>query len=264
MKPPHHWRRPAQHRALYIVPTRSSWHRPAFRAPFTWTFCSDTVWISRPVFWIWNRLWIDTKIMAEEDYDFDLFEETTSPLPDHASSPVVKFAAPNPFTRKNSFSLNGCGFNFGFDHSFDSDRDDEPERGLSLLFAETTDTQEREQLFILKIRQCCVVFDFTDPLSDIQQKEIKKNALQEMLDYVTNNRGVITEPLYAEVFAMVCMPVSATKLTRFSIDVTYEFVEEWSWEIRRFGWLLYWCLFVDWPGCGQPLSHSSSIIKSYR
>ncbi|OQV24704.1 Serine/threonine-protein phosphatase 2A 56 kDa regulatory subunit delta isoform [Hypsibius exemplaris] len=68
---------------------------------------------------------------------------------------------------------------------------------------ETSDVHEREELFCRKIRQCSVIFDFTDPLSDIQYKEIKKNALQEMLDFLTNNRNVLTEAVYAEMFAMV-------------------------------------------------------------
>ena len=59
---------------------------------------------------------------------------------------------------------------------------------------------DREELLIQKIRQCCVLFDFvSDPLSDLKWKEVKRAALQEMVEYVTQNRGVLTEPVYPEV-----------------------------------------------------------------
>jgi len=62
---------------------------------------------------------------------------------------------------------------------------------------------EREELFIQKIRQCCVLFDFVaDPLSDLKWKEVKRAALQEMVEFVTQNRAVLTEPVYPEVVHM--------------------------------------------------------------
>jgi len=61
-----------------------------------------------------------------------------------------------------------------------------------------------ESLFTRKLQQCCVVFDFvTDPLSDLKWKEIKRGALNEMVEYITHNRGVITEPIYPEAVHMV-------------------------------------------------------------
>ncbi|XP_067680382.1 serine/threonine-protein phosphatase 2A 56 kDa regulatory subunit delta isoform-like isoform X10 [Haliotis asinina] len=62
---------------------------------------------------------------------------------------------------------------------------------------------EREELFVQKIRQCCVLFDFVqDPLSDLKWKEVKRAALNEMVEYVTQNRGVITDAIYPEVIHM--------------------------------------------------------------
>jgi len=62
---------------------------------------------------------------------------------------------------------------------------------------------DREELLIQKIRQCGVLFDFvSDPLSDLKWKEVKRAALQEMVEYVTQNRGVLTEPVYPEVVHM--------------------------------------------------------------
>lgn len=58
----------------------------------------------------------------------------------------------------------------------------------------------REELFVQKIKQCQVLFDFVaDPLSDLKWKEVKRAALHEMVEYVTNNRGVLTESVYPEV-----------------------------------------------------------------
>jgi serine/threonine-protein phosphatase 2A regulatory subunit B' len=62
---------------------------------------------------------------------------------------------------------------------------------------------ERHDLFIRKIRQCSVVFDFTDPLADLQGKEIKRQTLTELVEYITTQRGFISEPVYPEVFSMV-------------------------------------------------------------
>ncbi|KAB0369044.1 hypothetical protein FD755_019049 [Muntiacus reevesi] len=63
---------------------------------------------------------------------------------------------------------------------------------------------DQEKLFIQKLRQCCVLFDFvSDPLSDLKWKEVKRAALSEMVEYITHNRNVITEPLYPEVVHML-------------------------------------------------------------
>ncbi|KPM10390.1 hypothetical protein QR98_0089450 [Sarcoptes scabiei] len=61
---------------------------------------------------------------------------------------------------------------------------------------------EREELFIQKIHQCCVLFDFSqDPLSDLKWKEIKRQALNELVEYIVY-QNVITEAIYPEVVHM--------------------------------------------------------------
>lgn len=63
---------------------------------------------------------------------------------------------------------------------------------------------EREALFVQKLQQCCTVFDFQlDPLSDLKWKEIKRAALNELIDYIASNRGVITDAVYPEAVRMV-------------------------------------------------------------
>ena len=62
---------------------------------------------------------------------------------------------------------------------------------------------ERQDLFIKKLHQCSVIFDFTDPMTELKGKEIKTATLNEIVEYVTTNRGAITEPIYPEVMKMV-------------------------------------------------------------
>jgi serine/threonine-protein phosphatase 2A regulatory subunit B' len=68
---------------------------------------------------------------------------------------------------------------------------------------------EREDLFIQKLRQCMVIFDFVqDSLSDLKWKEIKRSALSEIVEYVTQNRGILTENVYPEAIQMVTFRIS--------------------------------------------------------
>ena len=61
----------------------------------------------------------------------------------------------------------------------------------------------RQDLFVQKIRQCMVCFDFSDAASELREKEIKRQTLQEILEYVNMNRGVLTENVYPEIVNMV-------------------------------------------------------------
>lgn len=49
-----------------------------------------------------------------------------------------------------------------------------------------------------------MLFDFvSDPLSDLKWKEVKRTALTEMVEFVTQSKGVITENVYPEAVNMV-------------------------------------------------------------
>ncbi|KAI8060662.1 phosphatase 2A regulatory B subunit-domain-containing protein [Gilbertella persicaria] len=61
---------------------------------------------------------------------------------------------------------------------------------------------KRQELFILKLQQCQVLFDFNDPSSELKNKEIKRQELQEMLEYVATSRGAITDLIYPDVIRM--------------------------------------------------------------
>ncbi|KAL9538609.1 Serine/threonine-protein phosphatase 2A 56 kDa regulatory subunit delta isoform [Mucor bainieri] len=60
----------------------------------------------------------------------------------------------------------------------------------------------RPDLFIQKIKQCTVVFDFSDASAELREKEIKRQTLQEILDHISMNRGVLTENVYPEIINM--------------------------------------------------------------
>ena len=48
-----------------------------------------------------------------------------------------------------------------------------------------------------------MVFDFNDASGDMKGKQVKAQTLHEMLEYITTQRGVITEQIYPEVVNMV-------------------------------------------------------------
>jgi serine/threonine-protein phosphatase 2A regulatory subunit B' len=68
-------------------------------------------------------------------------------------------------------------------------------------FLETPPT-ERPLLFVKKLHQCRVLFDFNDASAELKGKQIKAQTLHEMLEYITTQRGVITESVYPEVVGM--------------------------------------------------------------
>ncbi|KAF1996463.1 protein phosphatase 2A regulatory B subunit [Amniculicola lignicola CBS 123094] len=88
-------------------------------------------------------------------------------------------------------------------HSSRFDISDQRQRELEKLpgFHEVP-PNKREELFMQKIDQCNIIFDFNDPSGDMKSKEIKRLALHELLDYVANNRQVITEKMYPRVVDM--------------------------------------------------------------
>lgn len=88
-----------------------------------------------------------------------------------------------------------------------------------VCFFESTDVtpSEQEELFIRKLRQCCVAFDFMDPVADLKGKEIKRSTLNELVEYITTGRGVLTEPVYPEIIKMVCLIIYSSLLIHIII-----------------------------------------------
>ncbi|XP_042032749.1 serine/threonine protein phosphatase 2A 57 kDa regulatory subunit B' kappa isoform-like [Salvia splendens] len=63
-----------------------------------------------------------------------------------------------------------------------------------LLAFKDVPSSEKMNLFISKLSLCCVVFDFTDPMKNVQEKELKRATLLELLDFVSQNPPKFTEP----------------------------------------------------------------------
>lgn len=69
---------------------------------------------------------------------------------------------------------------------------------------------QRHELLLRKLVQCQVIFDFNDPSSQLKGKEIKRQALQEMIDYVVTTKGVIVDTIYPEAIRMFSLNLFRT------------------------------------------------------
>ena len=56
-----------------------------------------------------------------------------------------------------------------------------------------------------------------DPVADLKSKEIKRACLNEIVDYITATRGVLTEPVYPEIVKMVGQHITIETL--FTVEV---------------------------------------------
>lgn len=62
--------------------------------------------------------------------------------------------------------------------------------------------EEKIPLFIAKVDQCNIMFDFNDPSFDIQGKEIKRYTLQELIEFIVTNRLTYTSEMYLHMINM--------------------------------------------------------------
>mmetsp|Transcript_16953 Transcript_16953/g.43828 ORF Transcript_16953/g.43828 Transcript_16953/m.43828 type:complete len:597 (-) Transcript_16953:540-2330(-) len=62
---------------------------------------------------------------------------------------------------------------------------------------------ERQNLFIRKLKLCCIQVDFSDIMVDVKAKEIKRIQLLELVDYINSTKNVFNELTFPEVIAMV-------------------------------------------------------------
>uniref|UniRef100_A0A7D9N0E7 Serine/threonine protein phosphatase 2A regulatory subunit n=1 Tax=Xenopus tropicalis TaxID=8364 RepID=A0A7D9N0E7_XENTR len=71
-------------------------------------------------------------------------------------------------------------------------------------------SNDQQDLFCQKLQQCCVLFDFMDSISDLKSKEIKRATLNELVEYVSINRGVLVESAYPDIIKMICSNIFRT------------------------------------------------------
>ncbi|KAL0738233.1 hypothetical protein Bca4012_014443 [Brassica carinata] len=60
-------------------------------------------------------------------------------------------------------------------------------------------TSEKPTLFINKLTICCVVFDFTDPSKNLREKEIKRQTLLDLVDYIATVSTKFTDAAMQEI-----------------------------------------------------------------
>lgn len=66
---------------------------------------------------------------------------------------------------------------------------------------------ERPTLFLRKLQICCHVFDFTDTLKSVREKEIKRQTLLELIEFIQSGSGKIRETVQDEMIKMVSINI---------------------------------------------------------
>jgi serine/threonine-protein phosphatase 2A regulatory subunit B' len=106
---------------------------------------------------------------------------------------------------------------------------------LSLPTFKDVPNIEKQNLFIKMLNLCCAQFDFTDPTKNIKEKEIKRQTLVELVDYIASATGKfseasmqeITQMLSANLFRTLSTPPRENKVDGFDVDE-----EEPSWTLH--------------------------------
>ncbi|XP_057766981.1 serine/threonine protein phosphatase 2A 57 kDa regulatory subunit B' theta isoform-like [Salvia miltiorrhiza] len=73
---------------------------------------------------------------------------------------------------------------------------------------------EKQNLFIRKLSMCCVVFDFTDPTKHVKEKDIKRQTLVELVDYVSSANGKFSDTVLQEIVRVVSVNLFRTLSTQ--------------------------------------------------
>ncbi|KAG7547475.1 Armadillo-type fold [Arabidopsis suecica] len=60
-------------------------------------------------------------------------------------------------------------------------------------------SSEKPNLFIKKLSLCCVVFDFSDPSKNLREKEIKRQTLLELVDYIATVSTKLSDAAMQEI-----------------------------------------------------------------
>ncbi|RRT67137.1 hypothetical protein B296_00038457, partial [Ensete ventricosum] len=66
---------------------------------------------------------------------------------------------------------------------------------------------ERQALFLRKLQICAVVFDFSDTLRSAREKEVKRQTLSELVDFVQSGSGRLAEPVQEQLIGTVAINI---------------------------------------------------------
>ncbi|GAB2229624.1 hypothetical protein Droror1_Dr00013871 [Drosera rotundifolia] len=89
----------------------------------------------------------------------------------------------------------------------------------SLPMLRDVPVSDRQTLFLRKLQICCYQFDFTDTLKSVREKEVKRQTLSELVEYIGSGSGKIHENVQEEMVRMIsinifrCLPPSAHENT---------------------------------------------------
>lgn len=78
-------------------------------------------------------------------------------------------------------------------------------------------SSEKQNLLIRKLQMCCVLFDFGDPTKNLKEKDVKRQTLLELVDYVSAVSSKFNEVIMQELTKMVAANLFRT-LPSFSHD----------------------------------------------
>ncbi|KAK9723928.1 hypothetical protein RND81_05G035000 [Saponaria officinalis] len=77
----------------------------------------------------------------------------------------------------------------------------------SLPLLKDVPASEKHTLFIRKLQICCHTFDFVDTLKSVREKEIKRQTLMELIEFVQSGSGKIHETIQEEMIKMVSINI---------------------------------------------------------
>lgn len=78
-------------------------------------------------------------------------------------------------------------------------------------------TSEKQNLLIRKLQMCCVLFDFGDPTKNLKEKDVKRQTLLELVDYISSVNSKFNEVTMQEITKMVAANLFRT-LPSFNHD----------------------------------------------
>ncbi|CAN1838470.1 Serine/threonine protein phosphatase 2A 59 kDa regulatory subunit B' eta isoform [Linum perenne] len=105
--------------------------------------------------------------------------------------------------------------------------------------AEPVHTSDKQKLLVTKLNLCCTIYDFTDPTKNIKEKEIKRQTLLDLVDYIATsaNGKKFSDSLIQEMVKMVSLNLfrpatphtsKATESAAFDIEEDELFMDP-SW-----------------------------------
>uniref|UniRef100_A0A1A9WPJ0 Serine/threonine protein phosphatase 2A regulatory subunit n=1 Tax=Glossina brevipalpis TaxID=37001 RepID=A0A1A9WPJ0_9MUSC len=99
-------------------------------------------------------------------------------------------------------------------------------------------------LFVRKLMQGRVLFDFMDPFTDIKGKTIKTGVLSNLAVYLANAQGILTEAMFYEVLTMIAVNIFHTLPAHQRIESERKdnvSVEEVCWEHLMLIYEVFYC-----------------------